>query len=137
MEIVLWIIVAICLAMGIARWNESNKTFWILFTCFMVGIAGGTAYSRISESRSDDEDSVKVYPMQEFPALSSNICLVTDNALETPPCIKPNLAGKDANFNKRNNIITISDSDHTNGVITYKNPSIPLCIQNSSIQVDY
>ena len=37
---VLWFILGIVLILGIARYNESNKLFWILLFSFIMGFAG-------------------------------------------------------------------------------------------------
>lgn len=55
--ILLWVSIGILLSWAIARINKSNKLFWILFTSFMVGIAGGHLYNRCS---SESERNVPV-----------------------------------------------------------------------------
>jgi hypothetical protein len=38
--ILLWFIAGIALIFGIARYNESNKLFWTLLFCYVMGFAG-------------------------------------------------------------------------------------------------
>lgn len=49
--VLLWVFVGLILAWFIARINQSNKLFWILFTSFMVGIAGGSVYHKVTEAQ--------------------------------------------------------------------------------------
>lgn len=56
--ILLWALFGLLTAMAIGRIEKSNKLFWILFTSFMVGIAGGHLYMKYKEAKS--EESVPV-----------------------------------------------------------------------------
>lgn len=53
--ILLYFLIGTILCLAIARYNESNKLFWILYTSFMIGIAGGHIYSRMTEDADDDK----------------------------------------------------------------------------------
>jgi hypothetical protein len=51
---VLWFILGIALIFGIARYNESNKLFWLLLFSFVMGFAGT---KMIIDSHHGDEQS--------------------------------------------------------------------------------
>lgn len=71
--ILLWCLLGISLAFGIARYNQSNKLFWILFTSFVIGIAGASVYNKLTNDQSETE-SVQVCPTQ---ACSGSVNIVT------------------------------------------------------------
>lgn len=55
MNLTLGIIISSVLALLCARWYESNKLFWILFTSLMVGIVGGSIYTNCIDNHSKNE----------------------------------------------------------------------------------
>lgn len=55
--ILTWVFVGLLLAWAIARINQSNKLFWILFTSFMVGIAGSSIYNKCRATQCETESS--------------------------------------------------------------------------------
>ena len=55
--ILAWIFVGLFIALAIARIEQSNKLFWILFTSFMVGIAGSSVYNKCRESKCETSSS--------------------------------------------------------------------------------
>mgnify|MGYP006872997372 CR=1 FL=1 len=59
--IVTWLIIALVLAIIIARLNQSNKLFWIAFTSFAVGIAIESVINKVDQSK---EDLTRAYPTQ-------------------------------------------------------------------------
>lgn len=58
-------IFAVLLALGIARYNESNKLFWTLLTCFILGIAcTKVVYDTFSEKEQSEQSLNQAYPTQ-------------------------------------------------------------------------
>ena len=56
---------AVLLALGIARYNESNKLFWTLLTCFILGIAcTKVVYDTFSEKEQSEQSLNQAYPTQ-------------------------------------------------------------------------
>lgn len=55
--VLLWVIGGLTTAAAIARMNKSNKLFWILFTSFMVGIAGGSLYNKCKDTQCETSSS--------------------------------------------------------------------------------
>lgn len=64
-------------ALGIGRYNQSNKLFWALFTSFVLGIAGGAVYNKMQQTQSKVR-TTQVCPTQESSV--SNTISVTLNA---------------------------------------------------------
>lgn len=54
-------------ALGIGRYNQSNKLFWALFTSFVLGIAGGAVYNKVQHHESEVR-TTQVCPTQESSA---------------------------------------------------------------------
>ena len=71
--ILFWCLVAIATALGIARYNQSNKLFWTLAISFLVGIAGASIYDKMSS----DEDQNEVVLTQVCPTQSLQDILTT------------------------------------------------------------
>lgn len=80
--ILLEVLCGIIVAGAIARYNESNKLFWILFTSFVLGIAGQTVYEIATESHdSDSKTLVQNAPTQSLPVVfATNAVTVNDTA---------------------------------------------------------
>ena len=58
-------IFAVLLALGIARYNESNTLFWTLLTCFILGIAcTKVVYDTFSEKEQSEQSLNQAYPTQ-------------------------------------------------------------------------
>lgn len=55
--ILAWVFVGLMIAGVIARINQSNKLFWILFTSFMVGIAGSSIYNKCRATQCKETSS--------------------------------------------------------------------------------
>lgn len=91
MKILLWVIVGILTALGIARINQSNKLFWILFTSFMVGIAGSSLYVKLNEPSEDV--TTQVYSTQVSNGTLDTSLLASDIPT-TPSCYMPNPVGQ-------------------------------------------
>lgn len=61
----LWTLFGIALALGIARYNQSNKLFWQLVLAFIVGYAGTVMYTRTFNSDEEGKKNLtQVYPTQ-------------------------------------------------------------------------
>lgn len=74
-------ILGILTALGIAKYNESNKLFWILLTCFTLGFAGTKAVYDTFDGE-DEQDSVSLnqaYPTQELPTMENAFVCIFDN----------------------------------------------------------
>lgn len=92
--ILLWLTLSVLLAALIARYNESNKLFWILFTSFVVGVAGGHLYMKATSTGHSKECCVKVLPMQAAPfSVTDNVA--TENGLLSMCTPVPEPASKD------------------------------------------
>lgn len=56
----LWCILALSLALVIARYNQSNKLFWILFISFLGGIASAAIYDKVTTCQDGNQSKQKV-----------------------------------------------------------------------------
>lgn len=65
------------LAGTIARINQSNKLFWILFTSFVVGIAGGSLYAKYNNVDNKKKEVVVSVPTHDSCATVMAIPSVT------------------------------------------------------------
>lgn len=72
---ILWVFVGLLIAFALARINQSNKLFWILFTSFVVGIASSSVYSRYRKQCKTESSSYYHTPLTH--ALMNNNCSVT------------------------------------------------------------
>ena len=63
--ILLWSFCGIAAAYCIGRNNQSNKLFWVLFTSFVVGIAGAAVYNKCTQSSKEEIRVTQVSPMQD------------------------------------------------------------------------
>lgn len=99
------LVVGIVLAWLIARFNKSNKLFWVLFTSFVVGIAGGfLLHKKVNTSK---EEIVSSSPTHE--------CIYTQKFWAPVTCVK-----KHTPTNKTQNRVskdgdTITSSDRCSG----------------------
>lgn len=87
--ILLWLTLAVLLAGLIARYNQSNKLFWILFTSFVVGIAGGALYLK-GTSHGKEQAMEMAQPIQG----STSYANVTSDVLTTEDTIVPDPVSK-------------------------------------------
>ena len=69
--ILAWVFVGLLLALAIARINQSNKVFWILFTSFMVGIAGSSIYNKCRATQCEKTSSSYCHTPLTFNTMSS------------------------------------------------------------------
>lgn len=67
----------------IARYNESNKLFWALLTCYVLGFTSvKLAYDCFGKEGSKDDTSVQVQPTQGLIATSGSLMyLLADDSL--------------------------------------------------------
>lgn len=77
--ILLLLILGVALIYGIARYNESNKLFWILFTCFVLGIAGGSVYQKIRLKQDKKNTTMVVNPTQGYNTASFYVTDVVES----------------------------------------------------------
>ena len=77
--ILLWFILGIALIFGIARYNESNKLFWTLLFCFVMGFAGT---KMVLDTKHTNEQS-KVGITQLY---STQVQPIVQNILPFVPC---------------------------------------------------
>lgn len=70
--VLLWVFVGLIIAWAIARINQSNKLFWILFTSFMVGIAGGSLYHKYYDAQCKTSSSSYCHTLMTYNSTSSN-----------------------------------------------------------------
>lgn len=61
--ILAWVFVGLFTAFIIARIEQSSKLFWILFTSFMVGIAGSSVYNKYRAAQCKTESSSYCYTL--------------------------------------------------------------------------
>lgn len=64
--ILLWFVLGIVLAFGIARYNESNKLFWTLLFAFIMGFAGTKMLLDVTHNGNEKDNGslVQVYSTQ-------------------------------------------------------------------------
>jgi len=63
--ILLWFMLGIALAFGIARYNESNRLFWQLLLALVIGFTGTIVYKRTFGKEQSNVNLTQVCPTQE------------------------------------------------------------------------
>lgn len=76
--ILLCTLFGLIVAGAIARIEKSNKLFWILFTSFMVGIAGGSLYNKCTSAKGKKDVTVVIPTSGKA---SSNFTVTVEQAL--------------------------------------------------------
>lgn len=78
--ILIYFVLGFLLALGIARYNQSNKLFWTLFMSFVLGIAGGSIYQKLTTSEDEKEETVVTCGQEtlNISTVSSMYCLLAD-----------------------------------------------------------
>jgi hypothetical protein len=78
-------VLGIAIILGIARYNESNKLFWILFTTFTLGFAGTKAIIDSFGGKGQSEKSLnQAYPTQGLDLASDTcMCFLADEPMKT------------------------------------------------------
>ena len=73
-------LLGILIILGIARFNESNKLFWILFTTYTLGFAGTKMLQGVFSDKKQNEVSLnQAYPTQGLPAMDNALVCIVDN----------------------------------------------------------
>ena len=82
---VLMFIFATVIALGIARYNNSNKLFWTLSVSFMACFAGTKAiYDSFSEKEQSEKSLNQAYPTQGLDLASDTcMCFLADEPMKT------------------------------------------------------
>lgn len=76
-------LLGLLLILGIARYNESNKLFWILFTTFTLGFAGTKMlYDTFKDKKQDGVNLNQAYPTQGLLAMDNAFVCSVDNISE-------------------------------------------------------
>jgi len=77
-------IAGIILIILLARYNESNKLFWTLFTCLTIGMAAHVIMSNISTEKKSSNNVPVVQSTQALAVTSSSLTyLLADDLLPT------------------------------------------------------
>ena len=93
----LWCLIAILVALGIARFNQSNKLFWILLISFLAGIAGAAVFEKL-KSTDGDQSKVKltqVCPTQNLQGIQGVTDLPYGDILVVAECHEPASVSQD------------------------------------------
>ena len=70
----------ILIILGIARYNESNKLFWTLFTAYTLGFAGTKlVYDSFHEKEQSQQSLNQAYPTQGLLAMDNAFVCIADN----------------------------------------------------------
>lgn len=109
MTTLLLFILGIALITLLARYNESNKLFWTLLTCFTLGVVGAKIVHDISSKEKSSNKVMAVQPTQELAVTSSTFMyLLADDLLPTPTKATSNPVSQ-ANVPAMYNDATLSD----------------------------
>jgi hypothetical protein len=108
----------------LARYNESNKLFWTLFTCYTLGFVGAKLiYDVASEKKSSSITAVQ--PTQELAVTSGSLVyLLADDSLSTPVKVTSNPVSQ-ANITVVNNTILSGVSEVIRGPYIHILPNPP------------
>lgn len=83
--ILLWFVLGLLLIFGIARYNESNKLFWILLFSYVIGFAGAKMVIDVHQSNKQSNVSLtQVYPTQASVDVYSPLKLFQVTSILTP-----------------------------------------------------
>ena len=95
--ILLWCLIAIAIALGIARYNQSNNLFWILFIAFLLGIAGASIYNKVVKSEHQSEAQLtQVCPTQDVQNVVDYLSCTKSVAETYEMSLEPSLVSKDS-----------------------------------------
>ena len=103
-------ILGLLIILGIARYNESNKLFWVLFVSYVLGFAGvKVILDTFSEKKQSEVSLNQAYPIQGLATMDNafvcevtNICLPTTKTMSNP-------VGQVSTPDYVENIVTLSD----------------------------
>lgn len=82
--ILLWFFVGILIIFAIARYNESNKLFWLFLLSYVMGFAGTKmVYDTFSGDKQSNDNLVQVSSTQVMStALNTATYFITDNKVD-------------------------------------------------------
>ena len=107
--ILLYFVAAILIAVALARYNESNRLFWVLFVSFMLGLGAGSLFLRNIGHKESKVVTTQVCPTQAlvqaldvYIPLASDLCITTDAINIADP------ASKDYTFVESSNNLALS-----------------------------
>lgn len=80
--IVLWFVLGILIAFGIARYNESNKLFWQLTLAFVLGYALTVMCTRTFGNEESDKNPTQVLPTQVQSMVSGSAIYLFGNTVD-------------------------------------------------------
>lgn len=132
----LMFILGILLIAGIARYNNSNKLFWILFTCFTVGFTGMKVLHDTFKDKEQNETSLnQAYPTQGLLAMDNAFVCIDNTIGYTTSKTMSNPVGQVNTPDYIESILTLSDvSGATQGLYLHMlaNPPNTVEIVNDS-----
>lgn len=136
----LWVIVAFIVSVLVARYNQSNKLFWQLFTAFIVGIAGTHIYNKVTTNDESYVDSV-VAPSQEFHCTSATAMLPVTEVSNEAESRKLHSVSSDSNITDSDyaELVVSNDRGLVNNPVSakgYNNHVIKICYTHTSTPVD-
>ena len=93
----LWCLIAIAIALGIARFNQSNKLFWILLISFLAGIAGAAVFDKLKYTDEDQSKAklTQVCPTQNVQGILGILDLPKGDTLVLVECLEPTSVSQD------------------------------------------
>lgn len=84
--IVLWFVLGILIAFGIARYNESNKLFWQLLLAFILGYSVTVMCTRtFGDDKKSDTNAMQVSPTQVHSVVLGNVKYLLEKAIDMQP----------------------------------------------------
>ena len=85
----------VILALGIAKYNKSNKLFWILFTAITLGFAGTKMlYDTFGNKKQNEVSLNQAYPTQGLLAMDNAFVCIGDDISYTTTKTKSNPVGQ-------------------------------------------
>lgn len=112
----LMFILGMLLILGIARYNKSNKLFWILFVAFTSCFAGTKlVYGAFSEKEQSETSLNQAYPTQGLTAMENAFVCIFDNMSSSTSLTTSNPVGQASTPDYVENLITLCDVP----VVTY------------------
>lgn len=92
----LWFLLGIAIAIGIARYTKSNNIFWVAFVSLALGYAGvKLVYDSFGNENQSEMSLDQAWPTQGLPTAEDTCLCVFDNASNaTPVKISSNLVSQ-------------------------------------------
>lgn len=102
-------IIGMLIILGIARYNESNKLFWILFVSYVLGFAGTKMLIDAFSDKQQNEVSLnQAYPTQGLPTMDNAFVCIVDNISDATTLTSSNPVGQVNTPDYVENIPTLS-----------------------------